>query len=114
MALDPSNPRSLVGATMGARKRAAHRDLLEREAAARTADEAAGRARSAAWFVQSLRFRESLHIGERLRPCPGPCSACCSGWCCKGGKALCDAGSSPRPWSFWWTARDYAREEGGA
>lgn len=49
---------------MGARKRAAHRDLLEREAAARTADEAAGRARSAAWFVQSLRFRESLHIGE--------------------------------------------------
>ena len=31
MALDPSNPRSLVGATMGARKRAAHRDLLERE-----------------------------------------------------------------------------------
>ena len=66
--MDARSPRSLVGMTMGARKREAHRDLLMREAEPHRPDEAA-------WFVASLHFRASLRIGERLRPCHG-CVGC--------------------------------------
>lgn len=88
------DPRRLVGMTMGARKRAAHRDLLARAAKPHRPDEAA-------WFVQSLQFRATLRIGERLRPCPG-CYHCkpepddsCMACGCDGADGTC--GCDPEP-----------------
>ena len=81
------DPRSLVGMTMGARKRKAYRYLLEQDAQPHRPDEAA-------WFVRSLQFRASLRIGERLRPCPG-CEEC-QGWDVEMGLTHCD-GSGTRP-----------------
>lgn len=107
------DPRSLVGLTQGARKRAArgiaaaedwsasgdalwafvwtdspgHLTPHDRREARRAFHEAA---LSGAPPRTYAKHRATLRVGERLRPCPGPCSACCSGWCCKGGRALCD------------------------
>lgn len=66
----PRCPRSLVGMTMGARKRAAR--LI---AAILTPNTSEPAEHEAAWNLLRAQYGRQYRIGERLRPCLG-CFAC--------------------------------------
>jgi len=85
----PLTARSLVGMTMGARKRAAGMTMGARKRAARLClgciecrheipdvDYGIRCDSSGAFARASTVLRSKYHIGERLRPCPG----CCACW----------------------------------
>lgn len=71
--MDPISPLSLVGRTMGARKRRAWEDAIRR-----TLDTHRDRRNFQAEYAAT---RKLHRVGERLRPCPG----CCA---CKGGATV--------------------------
>lgn len=72
----PFTSRSLVGMTMGARKRAAFRDLRADSFAVETLVK-----------IERTEERAKYRIGQRLRPCPG-CEACSMTWFVPGN--VCD------------------------
>lgn len=98
MSLDPSNPRSLVGATMGARKRAA-RLLIVGHPFKRRLKLVWARAffrDNGGFYGPYYDARALMRIGQRLRPCPG-CCGCNPGpncpcsdatYCCNGSGVL--------------------------
>ena len=71
--MDASNPRSLVGATMGARKRAALLALVREKTSLQFCMSAA-KCIARAQPEEYARHRAAYRIGERLRPCPGCCN----------------------------------------
>ena len=74
----PFTARSLVGMTMGARKRAAHRaavNALGNDRAKAYTREYGSYLRSGEYLGAYWTAREMCRIGERLRPCPG-CEEC--------------------------------------